>query len=191
MFTSIKLLRNSDAVQTRVTTVENFLKKKMLNYSPEKFFPVAVIALSNSLADVQWVASNPLVLADLSKDFVLTTPTSTTVRRSLKASMSKLLVSAAVDDVPPNRKTEWAQDCLNTVDATLQGLTKSSYSWYDTDILYLTAVGKTEKDPEKEVTAPVAVESNSYDNVDPVILMLDLYSCLSSEEQKAFLAEIS
>jgi hypothetical protein len=56
MFTSIAKLRASSAMQSRVTTVENWLKRQMgAAYTPEVKFPIAFIAHSNSVEDVSWV----------------------------------------------------------------------------------------------------------------------------------------
>lgn len=55
MFTTIAALRKSSAMQSRVTTVENYLKKRAKAYTPDMIFPIAIIAESNSGADFQWV----------------------------------------------------------------------------------------------------------------------------------------
>lgn len=58
MFTSINRLRNSTAIQDRVTRVENFLKKNSAVYTPDMLFPAAVIIKSNNLDDYDWVMRN-------------------------------------------------------------------------------------------------------------------------------------
>ena len=55
MFTTIAKLRASSAMQSRVTTVENWLKRQVPGYTPEALFPIAFIAHSNSVDDVEWV----------------------------------------------------------------------------------------------------------------------------------------
>lgn len=55
MFTSIQKLRASSAMQSRVTTVENWLKRQNPNWTPESRFPIAFIAHSNAVDDVDWV----------------------------------------------------------------------------------------------------------------------------------------
>lgn len=55
MFTTIAKLRASSAMQSRVTTVENWLKKQNAGYTEDVKFPIAFIAHSNAVADVEWV----------------------------------------------------------------------------------------------------------------------------------------
>lgn len=55
MFTTIAKLRASSAMQDRVTTVESWLKRQNVGYTPEVKFPIAFIAHSNAVADVSWV----------------------------------------------------------------------------------------------------------------------------------------
>jgi hypothetical protein len=62
MFTSISALRNSHAMQDRVSSVERNLKKLNPQWKPEFLFPVAVVGLSNSVDDVEWVEYNTSVL---------------------------------------------------------------------------------------------------------------------------------
>jgi hypothetical protein len=55
MFTSINMLRNSSAMQDRVTSVEKHLKRLNPDWDPSWWFPVLAIGLSNVTADVEWV----------------------------------------------------------------------------------------------------------------------------------------
>lgn len=55
MFTTIAKLRASSAMQSRVTTVENWLKRQNPSWTPDTKFPIAFIANSNIVADVEWV----------------------------------------------------------------------------------------------------------------------------------------
>lgn len=55
MFTTIAKLRASSAMQSRVTTVESWLKKQQPGYTPESKFPIAFIGYPNAVADVEWV----------------------------------------------------------------------------------------------------------------------------------------
>src|SRR5580693_3910768 len=58
MFTTIANLRNSSAMQDRVTKVENWLKKQNPNWQPEFVFPIFAIGNSNPVEDVSWVYDN-------------------------------------------------------------------------------------------------------------------------------------
>lgn len=55
MFTTIEKLRASHAMQSRVTTVENWLKRQNSAWTPDAKFPIAFIAHSNAVDDVEWV----------------------------------------------------------------------------------------------------------------------------------------
>lgn len=56
--TSIAALRNSSAMQSRVTTVENFLKRLNRDWQAAWWFPIAFINVSNDDADMSWVRSH-------------------------------------------------------------------------------------------------------------------------------------
>lgn len=56
--TSIQNLRASTAMQSRVTTVENFLKRLNRNWNAAWFFPIAFINVSNGDDDMHWVRSH-------------------------------------------------------------------------------------------------------------------------------------
>ena len=58
MFTSISALRDSHAMQDRVSSVERNLKKLNPQWKPEHLFPIAAVGLSNIVDDVEWVARN-------------------------------------------------------------------------------------------------------------------------------------
>lgn len=57
MFTSIEKLRNSSAVPSRVTSVETYLRKNYGQgpWDPKIVFPVAVVLVSNTRDDYEWV----------------------------------------------------------------------------------------------------------------------------------------
>lgn len=56
MFTNIKKLRASSAMESRVNTLERFVKDKMgPDFNVETAFPVAIVQLSNGNADFEWV----------------------------------------------------------------------------------------------------------------------------------------
>ncbi len=57
-FTTIALLRASTAMESRVNTVENYLKRTYPGYTPEMPFPIFEIAISNAIEDVHWVVDN-------------------------------------------------------------------------------------------------------------------------------------
>lgn len=60
MFITIEALRNSDAMQDRVTTVENYLKRVYGNgkWNPKSPFPAAIVLISNTRDDYEWVQRN-------------------------------------------------------------------------------------------------------------------------------------
>jgi hypothetical protein len=55
MFTTIKALRASHAMTSRVNTVDNWLKRQNPEWKPEDKFPIFAIANSNVVDDVEWV----------------------------------------------------------------------------------------------------------------------------------------
>lgn len=55
MFTTIAKLRASHAMTSRVSSVENWLKKQNANWTPDTKFPIFAIASSNAVNDVEWV----------------------------------------------------------------------------------------------------------------------------------------
>lgn len=64
MFTSIQMLRNSSAMQDRVSSVERNLKKINPNWKDHWLFPIAAVGLSNSADDIEWVLNNSGVQLD-------------------------------------------------------------------------------------------------------------------------------
>src|SRR6478736_3999677 len=68
-FTSIAALRESLAQQSRVTTVENNLKKLNASWQASWLFPIVAVGLSNTLEDVDWVQSEDSVHADKYADY--------------------------------------------------------------------------------------------------------------------------
>lgn len=58
MFTTIQNLRASNAMQDRVTKVENWMKRNNPEYTPDGKFPIFLIASSNPVEDVDWVYYN-------------------------------------------------------------------------------------------------------------------------------------
>lgn len=64
MFTSIQMLRNSSAMQDRVSSVERNLKKINPKWKDHWLFPIAAVGLSNSADDIEWVLNNSGVQLD-------------------------------------------------------------------------------------------------------------------------------
>lgn len=56
--TSIKSLRESDAMQSHVSKVETFLRHLNHDWNPEWWFPIALINVSNDNYDCSWVRSH-------------------------------------------------------------------------------------------------------------------------------------
>lgn len=62
MFTTIKKLRDSSAAQGRVTVVHSKLKAQFdPNWSEDRAFPTAFVAVSNGMPDYEWVQTNDSV----------------------------------------------------------------------------------------------------------------------------------
>lgn len=62
LFTTIQNLRASSAMQQRVSTVENWLKRQKKDWKADDKFPVFAIANSNAVDDVEWVFGTKNVL---------------------------------------------------------------------------------------------------------------------------------
>jgi hypothetical protein len=61
MFTTITKLRNSNAEQSRVNTLEDALKKVNSAWQPDNLIPIPAVALDNVVEDVQWVLNEARV----------------------------------------------------------------------------------------------------------------------------------
>lgn len=94
--TSIALLRNSDAMTSRVNTVANNLKKINPEWKEEWFFPVIAVGLSNAFDDVSWVFNSDEVLADV--DVSYTVGTLTVKGSDLKSGLGMLEASFRTRD---------------------------------------------------------------------------------------------
>lgn len=69
MFTTIKLLRASNAMQGRVDQLEGALKKIYPDWKPTFLVPFPAVALENDLEDLGWVENSPEVHAQLPAKF--------------------------------------------------------------------------------------------------------------------------
>lgn len=189
MFTSIALLRASDAIKTRVDSVERYLKRTMTTYSTESFFPMVVVAKANNFDDFLWVAQNKDVHMNMHKCVHVAMPNNFVICDDFDRRISSLNLS--VDASNRTQKTRWADFCLNRIDSCLSDLTKTHVSWKDTTVTYAAS--------ELATSAPAADDTvrdtltggtPETEDVDPVEVVLDLFDCLSKEQQEVFLGKV-
>lgn len=65
MFTTVKALRASSAQQNRVTLVDSFMKRNYPGFNETTLIPLFMIYISNTEADMEWVASTNSVIVNL------------------------------------------------------------------------------------------------------------------------------
>lgn len=63
-FTTLALLKKSDAAKSRIDSVQRMLRTLSKTWQDEWVFPIAVIAYSNSIEDLDWVVLSPGVHAN-------------------------------------------------------------------------------------------------------------------------------
>ena len=177
-FTSIKNLRASSAMQTRVTQVANNLKKLNANWQPEWFFPVAAVGLSNGVEDVSWVSGKESVLLD---DDVACFIDGVTFSGDELASLGR--------DLNYCDSKEDAQTKVNKFDEELTTFAGRPLSWK----MGMTEVGKEkakEKAPTVDTAASSTATSRSDDEIDEDKAFIEL-SKLSNEDVLAVVMKVA
>lgn len=111
MFTTISNLRNSNAIASRVTRVENYLKRTYPGYTSEMLFPMFEVAASNPQEDYEWVvlaanthAAGPAALANavakISVEFIFRKLSKAQALEELTRQYAAAFVAAGVTDLP-------------------------------------------------------------------------------------------
>lgn len=128
MFTTIKWLRNSNAMQARVTSVARNLKGLNPNWKDTWLFPILAVGLSNSLDDVHWVFINrEVVLQPMNMSVRMGSGSSNiNVRSLIRVAETNMDL-----EVPSHRKTAYIAEQLKKFEeAMATNLGLPEYSWF-------------------------------------------------------------
>jgi hypothetical protein len=157
MFTSIELLRASEAMQERVDMVEKMLKRLNPEWRSEYFFPVLAIGLSNVNDDVHWV---------MERSSVTTNQFEATKRlyigdRYRQISSIHAVVRDVSMDIPERGKVAYIEEQLRAYNQRIGNLFEegSDYVWHQNPLMtsaYLMERLATET-PNEAPEIPLAV----------------------------------
>lgn len=127
-FTSIELLRNSSAETRRVDAVERNLKELNSNWQPNWMFPISAIGLSNVADDIHWVYDNQSVCVRSQPKAVFLNGVNIGTMTQLHDALVKDKVQEPAD-VDNRNKSDWCNQNLASIDATLTRLAGKWALW--------------------------------------------------------------